>query len=90
MPDSVVGCRSSDVARLHADRQIFITSLGDPTVPLLSHANCRVIRNSPWSPLLARRHADGRRIALERVRFAIATCSARRLIENQNARIRGF
>jgi hypothetical protein len=26
-------CRSSDVARLHADRQIFITSLGDPTVP---------------------------------------------------------
>jgi hypothetical protein len=32
-PDSVVGCRSSDVARLHADRQIFITSLGDPTVP---------------------------------------------------------
>jgi hypothetical protein len=57
--------------------------------PPLSHANCRVIRKSPWSPLLARRHADGRRIALECVRFAIATCSARRLIENQNARMRG-
>lgn len=31
-PMFAVGCLSSNAARLHANRRIFITSLGDPTV----------------------------------------------------------
>jgi hypothetical protein len=50
MPDSVARRPSSDAGKRHIHQQILITSLGDRTAPApVPHANCCVIRNSPWT-----------------------------------------
>jgi hypothetical protein len=46
-PDWVVGRPSSDAARLRADRRIFMTSLGDPTVPVSSTR--QLLRNQEFA-----------------------------------------
>jgi hypothetical protein len=47
----VVGRPSSDAARLHANRRIFITSLGDPTVPASS--THQLLRNQEFAMVTA-------------------------------------